>query len=383
MSSTAVTRAERNGRTAAARARAGSRRDGPDGLLGRHVGRARRWPLRCSCTWAGRADDDDSQPRPGPAGPGRRSAGACPRRTTAPSWSTAPSVSAATPRPSSSACPTARVIGIDRDTAALELAGERLRRFGDRFVGVHAVYDEIAEVVARPGARPRRRGPLRPRRLLDAARRPRARFRVRRGRAARHADGRHHRTHRGRRPQHLLRRRADARPAGLRRGEVRQEDRLRGRARARGRALHHQRPPRRAALRRDPGAGAAHRGTPGQAHVPGAADGGQRRAGRAAPRDAGRDRRDRGRRPRGRRVLPLARGPPGQARLHRGHPPRRARGPAVRARGQRAAPSARHPRRRGRRRARDRSRTRAPPRCGCAPSNDPPLLPQPARGARR
>ena len=48
-------------------------------------------------------------------------------------------------------CETARVIGIDRDTAALRLAGERLRPFGDRFVGVHAVYDEIAEVVADQG----------------------------------------------------------------------------------------------------------------------------------------------------------------------------------------------------------------------------------------
>ena len=48
-------------------------------------------------------------------------------------------------------CGSARVIGIDRDTAALELAGERLRPFGDRFVGVHAVYDEIADVVRDQG----------------------------------------------------------------------------------------------------------------------------------------------------------------------------------------------------------------------------------------
>ncbi|KGN36300.1 16S rRNA (cytosine(1402)-N(4))-methyltransferase RsmH [Knoellia subterranea] len=45
-------------------------------------------------------------------------------------------------------CPEARVIGIDRDEEALALAGERLANFGDRFVGVHAVYDEIADVVA-------------------------------------------------------------------------------------------------------------------------------------------------------------------------------------------------------------------------------------------
>ena len=47
--------------------------------------------------------------------------------------------------------PAARVIGIDRDPAALELAGERLRPFGDRFTGVHAVYDEIADVLADQG----------------------------------------------------------------------------------------------------------------------------------------------------------------------------------------------------------------------------------------
>ena len=45
-------------------------------------------------------------------------------------------------------CPAARVIGADRDEEALALAGERLARFGDRFLGVHAVYDEIADVVA-------------------------------------------------------------------------------------------------------------------------------------------------------------------------------------------------------------------------------------------
>lgn len=44
-------------------------------------------------------------------------------------------------------CPSARVIGVDRDEQALALAGKRLSRFGDRFLGVHAVYDEIADVV--------------------------------------------------------------------------------------------------------------------------------------------------------------------------------------------------------------------------------------------
>ncbi len=45
-------------------------------------------------------------------------------------------------------CPAARVIGLDRDVEALALARERLLRFGDRFVGVHAVYDDIAHVLA-------------------------------------------------------------------------------------------------------------------------------------------------------------------------------------------------------------------------------------------
>src|SRR5689334_4702751 len=49
------------------------------------------------------------------------------------------------------ALPTARVIGIDRDPNALRLAGERLAPFGERFTGVHAVYDEILEVIADQG----------------------------------------------------------------------------------------------------------------------------------------------------------------------------------------------------------------------------------------
>jgi len=46
-----------------------------------------------------------------------------------------------------SAFPHVRVVGLDRDTQALELAGRRLARFGDRFTGVHAVYDEIRDVL--------------------------------------------------------------------------------------------------------------------------------------------------------------------------------------------------------------------------------------------
>jgi len=43
------------------------------------------------------------------------------------------------------------VIGLDRDTEALELAGQRLAPFGDRAVRVHSVYDEIASAVRGAG----------------------------------------------------------------------------------------------------------------------------------------------------------------------------------------------------------------------------------------
>lgn len=46
------------------------------------------------------------------------------------------------------ACPSARAVGIDRDPQALELASGRLARFGDRFTGVHAVSDDVPEVLA-------------------------------------------------------------------------------------------------------------------------------------------------------------------------------------------------------------------------------------------
>jgi len=48
-------------------------------------------------------------------------------------------------------CRLARVVGIDRDPAALAVAGERLASYGDRFTGVHAIYDEIPEVLGRLG----------------------------------------------------------------------------------------------------------------------------------------------------------------------------------------------------------------------------------------
>ncbi len=45
-------------------------------------------------------------------------------------------------------CPNAHLIGIDRDVHALELAAERLAPFAGRTSLVHAVYDEIPDVLA-------------------------------------------------------------------------------------------------------------------------------------------------------------------------------------------------------------------------------------------
>ncbi len=44
-----------------------------------------------------------------------------------------------------------RVVGLDRDPRALEIAGARLAPYGDRATLVHAVYDELRAVLARLG----------------------------------------------------------------------------------------------------------------------------------------------------------------------------------------------------------------------------------------
>ena len=47
--------------------------------------------------------------------------------------------------------PRLNLVGLDRDTDALRIAGERLARFGDRVTLVHTVYDDIAGAVASAG----------------------------------------------------------------------------------------------------------------------------------------------------------------------------------------------------------------------------------------
>jgi 16S rRNA (cytosine1402-N4)-methyltransferase len=47
--------------------------------------------------------------------------------------------------------PEVRLIALDRDTEALKLSAERLAPFGDRATLVHAVYDELPDVLARLG----------------------------------------------------------------------------------------------------------------------------------------------------------------------------------------------------------------------------------------
>ena len=220
------------------------------------------------------------------------------------------------------ALPAARLVGLDRDTEALALAGERLA------------------AVRRPG----HAGARRLRRAARGARRARAAtacdgvlfdlgvsslqldeadrgLRLRPGRAAGHADGPDRAASPPPRSSTPTRRRARPGAAGVRRGAVRPPDRRR---RSSGSASSEPftTSARLAELVRsvDPGRRPAHRRPPGQAHLPGAADRGQRRAGRlerALPRGGRRARRRRAdRRP----VLPLARGPDRQAGARRRAP---------------------------------------------------------------
>ena len=49
--------------------------------------------------------------------------------------------------------PRARLLGLDRDPEALARSSARLERFGPRFEAVHAVYDELPDVLAARGIR--------------------------------------------------------------------------------------------------------------------------------------------------------------------------------------------------------------------------------------
>jgi 16S rRNA (cytosine1402-N4)-methyltransferase len=51
------------------------------------------------------------------------------------------------------AAPGCRLVGLDRDPEALRRSGERLRPFGERVTLVHAVYDELPDVLADLGLR--------------------------------------------------------------------------------------------------------------------------------------------------------------------------------------------------------------------------------------
>lgn len=50
--------------------------------------------------------------------------------------------------------PSGRVLGIDRDRHALQLAQDRLRCFGDRFVPVHGCFGDLARLLSAQGAPP-------------------------------------------------------------------------------------------------------------------------------------------------------------------------------------------------------------------------------------
>ena len=254
---------------------------------------------------------------------------------TAPCSSTRPSASAATARRCSTRCAQARVVGIDRDPTALALAGRAPGRRSatgsppctrsttrsptcsptSACAAVDAVLFDLGVSSMQLDVRERgfayaEDAPLDMR--MDPTRGP----------------------HRRRRAQHLPGRRPDPRAA---RATARRSSPARSpRRRAASARASRSPPPARlvellyAVI---PAPAAPHRRPPRQAHLPGAADGGQRRARRAAPRGPGRDRRDRGRRARGRGVLPLARGPARQAGLRRRHPHRRPRRPALRPEG--------------------------------------------------
>ena len=139
------------------------------------------------------------------------------------------------------ACPQARLIGLDRDPAALRLAGERLAPFARSDRSGRSGLRRTPRRARSTGSTEGAGRAARPRAVLDADRRPRPRLRVRARCAAGHADGSHG-ADRRRDPQHLLPDRPGPDPAPLRRGAVRRPDRRPDRRRAGPRTVHPLRP---------------------------------------------------------------------------------------------------------------------------------------------
>ena len=176
---------------------------------------------------------------------------------------------------------------------------------------------------------------------------------------------------RGRRAQHLPGRRAGPDPARVRRGAVRPPDR-RARSSASGTSEPFTSSARLVELVRDAIPAPARRtgGHPAKRTFQALRIEVNDELSRAAPRAPGRDRRARRRRPGGRDVLPLARGPARQAGVRR-RAPRSDVPPDLPVVPEGHEPALRLVTRgcREGRRRRDRPRTPAPPRCGCGPPN--------------
>ena len=187
------------------------------------------------------------------------------------------------------ACELARVVGIDRDPEALALAGERLAPYGDPL-------HRRARGLRRDPRRPRRPRPRRRRRACSStSASPRCSST---SSSAASPTARTHRSTCGWTADDRARPRPTSstptRPPtwpGCCGSTARSGSPARSpppsSASPRDRAVHHLGPAGRAAVRRDPGARAAYRRAPGQAHLPGPAHGGQRRA-RGAPPGAAR-----------------------------------------------------------------------------------------------
>ena len=211
------------------------------------------------------------------------------------------------------AYPGLRVVGLDRDPAALEAARARLSTFGDRVSLVARPFSSLPEIFRGPFVRAPLGGSLRPRRELAPARSGGAGLLVPGRRAARHADGPDHgrdRRRPGEQPAGGVSRRA---VPGERRGATVRAYRPRGRG-IPATDLHEAAGRSRVIV----GAGGGpSQGTPGAPGVPGPAHRSQRRAGATpscaacravAPGRRGSVRGDQ---------LPLGRGPPHETDVRR------------------------------------------------------------------